>query len=40
MELDWMTPKQAAEQWISRTGRRIQELFAKGHIDDAVRLGR
>ncbi len=39
MELDWMTPQQAAEQW-SITDRRIQELCAKGRIDGAVRLGR
>jgi len=39
MELDWMTPQQAAGQWRI-SDRRIQELCAKGRIDGAVRLGR
>ncbi len=39
MELDWMTPQQAAKLW-NITDRRIQELCAKGRIDGAVRLGR
>jgi excisionase family DNA binding protein len=39
MELDWMTPQQAAKQW-NISDRRIQELCAKGRIDGAVRLGR
>ena len=39
MELDWMTPQQAAEQW-NISDRRIQELCAKGRISDAIRLGR
>ena len=39
MELDWMTPQQAAEQW-GITDRRIQALCANGQISGAVRLGR
>ncbi len=39
MQLDWMTPQQAAVQW-NISDRRIQELCAKGRIDGAVRLGR
>ena len=39
MELDWMTPQQAAEKW-GITDRRIQALCANGQIDGAIRLGR
>jgi len=38
MELEWITPKQASEQW-SVTERHVQSLCAKGKIDGAVRLG-
>ena len=39
MELDWMTPQQAAEKW-GITDRRIQALCTNGQIDGAIRLGR
>jgi len=39
MELDWMTPQQAAEKW-GITDRRVQALCANGQIYGAVRLGR
>jgi excisionase family DNA binding protein len=39
MDLDWITPQQAAEQ-RGITDRRIQELCAKGLVSGAVRLGR
>jgi excisionase family DNA binding protein len=39
MELDWITPQQAAEQW-GITDRRVQALCINGRIDGAVRLGR
>jgi len=39
MELDWMTPQQAAEKW-GITDRRVQALCANGQVDGAVRLGR
>jgi excisionase family DNA binding protein len=39
MNLDWITPQQAAELW-SITDRRIQALCADGRIPGAVRLGR
>lgn len=39
MELDWITPQQAAEQWRI-SDRRVQALCANGQIDGAVRLGR
>ena len=39
MELDWMTPQQAAEKW-GITDRRIQALCANGQINGAIRLGR
>ena len=39
MELDWITPQQAAEQW-GISDRRVQALCVKGQIDGAVRLGR
>jgi len=38
MELDWITPKQAAGKWgISE--RRVQALCANGQIDGVVKLG-
>jgi excisionase family DNA binding protein len=39
MELDWITPQQAAEKW-GITDRRVQALCLNGQIDGAVRLGR
>ena len=39
MELDWITPQQAAERW-GITDRRIQALCLNGQVDGAVRLGR
>jgi excisionase family DNA binding protein len=39
MELDWITPQQAAEKW-GITDRRVQALCSNGKIDGAVRLGR
>jgi excisionase family DNA binding protein len=39
MELDWITPQQAAERW-GITDRRVQFLCTNGQIDGAVRLGR
>jgi excisionase family DNA binding protein len=39
MELDWMTPQQAAELW-GISDRRVQALCANGQVDGAVRLGR
>jgi hypothetical protein len=39
MELDWITPGQAAEQW-GITHRQAQSLCKQGHIKGAVQLGR
>ena len=39
MELDWITPQQAAEKW-GITVRRVQALCANGQIDNIVKLGR
>ena len=39
MELDWITPQQAADQW-GITDRRVQALCVNGQVDGAVRLGR
>lgn len=39
MELDWITPQQAAQLWgISE--RRVQSLCTKGRVKDARKLGR
>ena len=38
MELDWITPKQAAEKW-GISDRRVQYLCANGQIEGVVRLG-
>jgi len=38
MEIDWMTPNQAAEKW-GISGRRVQALCANGQIAGAVKLG-
>ena len=39
MELDWITPQQAAELW-SISDRRVQALCVNGQVNGAVRLGR
>jgi hypothetical protein len=39
MELDWITPQQAAEKW-GITDRRVQALCVNGQVNGAVRLGR
>jgi len=39
MELDWLTPRQAAELW-GITERQVQSLCSKGRIDEVVRVGR
>jgi excisionase family DNA binding protein len=39
MELNWITPQQAAKKW-NVTDRRIQDLCLRGRIEGAVRLGR
>lgn len=39
MELDWITPQQAAQLWgISE--RRIQSLCTKGRVKGAIKLSR
>ena len=38
MDIDWMTPNQAAEKW-GISGRRVQALCANGQIESAVKLG-
>jgi predicted site-specific integrase-resolvase len=39
MELEWMSPEQAAEIWGVNT-RQVQSLCAQGKVDGVVRLGR
>ena len=39
MELDWITPQQAAEAW-GISDRRVQALCANGQIDGVVRISR
>jgi len=39
MELDWMTPQQAAEKW-GISDRRVQTLCSNRQVDGAVKLGR
>jgi len=38
MELDWITPKQAAEKW-GISNRRVQALCANGQIEGVAKLG-
>jgi len=38
MELDWITPKQAAEKW-GISDRRVQALCGKWRIEGAVKFG-
>ncbi|MDR1061595.1 MAG: helix-turn-helix domain-containing protein [Clostridiales bacterium] len=37
--MEWISPKQAAEQW-GITERQAQSLCAQGKIPDAARIGR
>ncbi|MCL2124639.1 MAG: DNA (cytosine-5-)-methyltransferase [Oscillospiraceae bacterium] len=39
MEIDWITPQQAAEQW-NISSRQVQTLCSAGHVKGAVKLGR
>jgi hypothetical protein len=39
MELEWITPQQAAEQW-GVTARRVEALCANEQIKGVQRLGR
>ena len=39
MELDWITPKQAADKW-GITERRVEALYSNEQIEGAVRLSR
>jgi excisionase family DNA binding protein len=39
MELEWISPKQAAELW-GITERQVQSLCAQGKIPDIARIGR
>ena len=39
MELDWISPKQAADKW-DLTERQVQANCANGRIKGVVRLGR
>ena len=39
MELDWISARQAAEQW-GITDRRVQALCKNGQIEGVMRLGR
>jgi len=39
MELDWITPQQAAEKWGIKD-RRVQAMCTNGDIDGVVKLGR
>jgi len=39
MEMDWMTPLQAAKQW-EITERQVQSLCAQGKVKGAIRVSR
>jgi hypothetical protein len=39
MELEWITPGQAAERWRI-TERQVQSLCSQGKVANAVRIGR
>jgi len=39
MELDWITPQQAAEKW-GLGDRRVQTMCANGEIAGVIKLGR
>jgi hypothetical protein len=38
MELEWITPQQAAEKW-GITARRVEALCANRQIDEVQRIG-
>jgi hypothetical protein len=37
MEFDWITPREAAEEW-GITDRRVQVLCKNGQVDGAIRI--
>ena len=37
MEFDWITPREAAEEW-GITDRRVQVLCKNGKVDGAIRI--
>jgi hypothetical protein len=37
MEFDWITPREAAEEW-GITDRRVQVLCKNGIVDGAIRM--
>ena len=39
MDMNWITPQDAAKTW-GVTSRRVQSLCVKGKINGAVKLGR
>ena len=39
MELEWITPSQAAKQW-EITERQVQSLCAQGKVSGAIRISR
>jgi len=39
MDLDWITPSQAAKQW-EITERQVQSLCAQGKVNGAIRVSR
>jgi excisionase family DNA binding protein len=39
MELEWITPQQAAEKW-GVSARRVQALCINGQINGTIKLGR
>jgi hypothetical protein len=39
MELDWITPQQASDQW-GITVRQVQSLCSQERVRGAIRLGR
>ena len=39
MELDWITPAQAANEW-GVTERQVQSLCSKGKVSGAVRVSK
>jgi len=39
MEMEWITPQQAADKW-GITARQVQSLCSQGQVNGATRLGR
>jgi hypothetical protein len=39
MELEWITPQQAADEW-GVSARRVQALCINGQIENAKKIGR